>query len=64
MNGIIAQLTNTKEYDGIDIIDCNIVKVNTQLNKSFTINFSELKESEKKKVDDFVELIILLSKKH
>ncbi len=64
MNGIVAQLTNTNEYDGINFIDCNIFKVNTDINKSFTISFSELTETQKKKVNDFVELIISLANKN
>lgn len=64
MNGIIAQLTNTNEYDGINIIDCNIVKVNTDINRTFTVPYEELNSSEKKKVDDFINLIISLSDKY
>ena len=64
MNGIVAQLTNTNEYDGVGIIDCNIVKVNTEINKSFTISFEELNQTQKKKVNDFVELIISLANKN
>jgi hypothetical protein len=64
MNGIIAQLTNTKEYDGINIIDCNIVKVNTEINKSFSVSYEKLNSAEKKKVDEFIDLIISLSNKN
>lgn len=64
MNGIVAQLTNTNEYDGINFIDCNIFKVNTDINKSFTISFEELNQTQKKKVNDFVELIISLANKN
>ena len=61
MNGLLAQLTDTPIVQGIDCIDCNIVKVATSFNESYQLAYNDLDSSQKKIVDDFIDLIVSLA---
>ena len=58
MNGVLAQLVNTPEIEGINYIDCTIIRVDTDLNLNYQLNYDDLSESEKKTIDDFISLVI------
>lgn len=58
MNGVLAQLVNTPEIEGINYIDCTIIRVDTDLNLNYQLNYDDLSQSEKKTIDDFISLVI------
>jgi hypothetical protein len=61
MNGVLAQLVNTPEVEGIDYVDCTIIKIDTELNLSYNMDYQVLSDSDKKTVDDFIALVIRLA---